>query len=68
MLLLANQLVYFAGDVSFYVRHDLLNLQAFPSISDVFYLTHYPLLVGALWLLVRGHRGETVPHFSTGSS
>ena len=52
-LLLANQLVYLAGDVTFYVRHDLLNLQAFPSISDVFYLLHYPLLVAALWLFVR---------------
>jgi diguanylate cyclase (GGDEF)-like protein/PAS domain S-box-containing protein len=52
-LLLASQVVYFAGDVSFYVRHNLMNLQAFPSISDVFYLMHYPLLVAALWLFIR---------------
>jgi two-component system cell cycle response regulator len=53
VLLLANQLVYFAADVSFYVRHDLLHLQAFPSMSDFFYLTHYPLLVAGLWMLIR---------------
>src|SRR5579859_6204333 len=53
VLLLANQVVYFAADVSFYVRHDLLHLQAFPSISDFLYLTHYPLLVAGLWLLIR---------------
>jgi len=53
VLLLANQVVYFAADVSFYVRHDLLNLVAFPSISDFLYLSHYPLLVAGLWLLIR---------------
>ncbi len=53
VLLLANQLLYFAGDVSFYVRHDLLQLQAFPSISDFLYLTHYPLLVAGLCLFIR---------------
>ena len=52
-LLLASLLVYFAGDVSFYARHNLMHLQAFPSISDVFYLGHYPLLVAALWLFIR---------------
>jgi diguanylate cyclase (GGDEF)-like protein/PAS domain S-box-containing protein len=53
VLLLANQFVYFAADVSFYVRHDLLHLQAFPSISDFLYLTHYPLLVAGLCLFIR---------------
>jgi diguanylate cyclase (GGDEF)-like protein/PAS domain S-box-containing protein len=53
VLLLANQVVYFAADVSFYVRHELLHLDSFPSISDFLYLTHYPLLVVGLWLLVR---------------
>ncbi|MEP7115648.1 MAG: diguanylate cyclase, partial [Ilumatobacteraceae bacterium] len=53
LLLLANQTVYFAADASFYVRHNLLHLEAFPSISDFLYLTHYPLLVAGLWLLVR---------------
>jgi two-component system, cell cycle response regulator len=53
VLLLASQLVYFAADVSFYVRHNLLHLAAFPSISDFLYLAHYPLLVAGLWLLIR---------------
>jgi diguanylate cyclase (GGDEF)-like protein/PAS domain S-box-containing protein len=53
VLLLANQVVYFAADVSFYVRHDLLHLQAFPSISDFLYLTHYPLLVAGLCVFIR---------------
>ncbi|MDP9225082.1 MAG: diguanylate cyclase, partial [Actinomycetota bacterium] len=53
VLLLANQLVYLAADVSFYVRHDLLHLESFPSVSDYLYLTHYPLLVAGLWLFIR---------------
>jgi diguanylate cyclase (GGDEF)-like protein/PAS domain S-box-containing protein len=53
VLLLMSQLVYFAADASFYVRHNLLHLEAFPSISDFLYLSHYPLLVAGLLLLIR---------------
>ena len=57
-LLLASQLVYFSADVTFYVRQDLLGLTAYPSVSDVLYLLHYPLLVAGLWLLVRRTPGR----------
>jgi diguanylate cyclase (GGDEF)-like protein/PAS domain S-box-containing protein len=52
-LLLASQLIYFSADVTFYVRRDLLGLTAYPSVSDVLYLLHYPLLAVGLWLLIR---------------
>ena len=51
--LLASQLVYFSADVTFYVRRDLLGLTSYPSVSDVLYLLHYPLLTAGLWLLIR---------------
>lgn len=67
VLLLANQLLYFAGDVSFYVRHDLLQLQEFPSISDFLYLTHYRCwLPGCACSFAGGRPGGIVPPCSTG--
>ena len=53
LLLLVSQAVYVTGDIAFYVRNDLLKLTAFPSVSDVFYLLHYPALVICLVMLVR---------------
>jgi two-component system, cell cycle response regulator len=47
------QVVYFSADTTFYARHDLLGLDAFPSIADVLYFAHYPLLMAALFLLIR---------------
>ncbi|HTX63109.1 MAG TPA: diguanylate cyclase [Acidimicrobiales bacterium] len=53
ILVLANQAIYAAGDVTYYVRHDLLHLTAYPSISDALYLAHYPPLVVAIVVFVR---------------
>ena len=52
-LLALGQLVYAAADTTFYVSHDLLGHTGFPAPSDALYLAHYPLLVWALFLLVR---------------
>ena len=65
--MLANQLVYFAADISFHVRHDLLHLDAFPSVSDFLYFTLYPLLVAAVFLFVR-LRTSGRDHLTTGCS
>ena len=52
-LLTAGQLIYLAGDLTFYTLHDLLRSSAFPSPADVLYLSHYPLLILGLVLLAR---------------
>ena len=52
-LLATAQLVDLAADVTFYTRHDLLGLRAFPSVADALYALHYPLLIAGLVLLVR---------------
>jgi diguanylate cyclase (GGDEF)-like protein len=53
--LAASQLIYFSGDTTFYVRHDLLGLEDFPSIADPLYFLHYLPLLIALLLLIRRH-------------
>jgi len=50
---LAGQMIYFVADCTFYVRHDLLGLTAYPSISDFLYLARYPFIVIALVLFIR---------------
>jgi diguanylate cyclase (GGDEF)-like protein len=52
-LVLLSQAVYATGDVNFYIRNDLLKLTQYPSISDVFYLLHYPVLIVALVIFIR---------------
>jgi diguanylate cyclase (GGDEF)-like protein len=53
VLLGLSQVVYAIADTTFYVRHYLLGLTDYPSLSDPFYLGHYPLVVLALLLLIR---------------
>jgi len=52
-LVLLSQATYAAGDVTFYVRNDLLRFTQYPSVSDVFYLLHYPVLIVALIIFIR---------------
>ena len=52
-LVLLNQAVYASGDVVFYVRNDLLKITQYPSVSDVLYLLHYPILMVALVIFIR---------------
>ena len=54
LLLALGQATYVVADVTFYVSHDVLGTRQFPGPSDVVYLAHYPLVVVALVLLVRG--------------
>lgn len=53
LLIGASQVVYAAADASFYIAHYLLDSAAYPSLADLFYLGHYPLLVAGLVLLIR---------------
>jgi signal transduction histidine kinase len=52
-LLTAGQLIYLAGDLTFYTLHDLLRSSAFPTAADVLYLSHYPLMISGMVLLAR---------------
>jgi two-component system cell cycle response regulator len=52
-LFAAAQLVYFAGDVTFYTYHQVLGDARFPAPADGLYLGHYPLIVAGLVLLLR---------------
>ena len=59
--LVGSQLIYFAADTTFYVRHDLLGFEQFPSIADGLYFLHYlPLLVALLLLVRRRSPGRDV--------
>jgi len=53
LLLGIGQAVYATADTCFYVLHDLLGNDSFPSIADPLYLAHYPLVVAGLVLLIR---------------
>jgi diguanylate cyclase (GGDEF)-like protein len=53
LLLGLGQAIYAAADTSFYVTHYLLLDQSFPALADLFYLSHYPMVVAGLVLLIR---------------
>jgi diguanylate cyclase (GGDEF)-like protein len=53
LLLGLAQIVYAAADTTFYVLHYLVADTAYPGPADLLYLSHYPLVVLGLTLLVR---------------
>ncbi|OLB81878.1 MAG: diguanylate cyclase [Actinobacteria bacterium 13_2_20CM_2_71_6] len=53
LLLGLSQLVYAGADAAFYVAHYVLHSEAFPAPADALYLSHYPLVVIGLTLLIR---------------
>src|SRR5262249_21925437 len=53
LLLGLAQVVYAVADTTFYVLHYLLDNLEYPGLSDLFYLSHYPLVVAGLTLLIR---------------
>ena len=53
LLFAASQLVYFAADVTFYTYHHVLHDASFPAPADAMYLSHYPLMIAGLLLLLR---------------
>ena len=56
-LMVAGQSSWVVADTSFNWQQDVLHTEAFPTISDAFYLLGYPLLTAGLLLLVR-NRGK----------
>ncbi|UJW30857.1 diguanylate cyclase [Saccharothrix sp. AJ9571] len=62
VLLGLSQVVYAAADANFYVTHFILGKTSFPAPADVLYLSHYPLVVAGLVLLIRRRTtGRDVP-------
>lgn len=53
LLLAAGQAVYTAAGATYYVIHYLQDAVGSPSVTDLLYLGHYPLVVGGLVLLIR---------------
>jgi diguanylate cyclase len=49
----AGQLLWIIADATFVWQQDVLGIDAFPTVSDVFYLLGYPVLTAGLVLLVR---------------
>ncbi|MGN6302645.1 MAG: putative bifunctional diguanylate cyclase/phosphodiesterase [Angustibacter sp.] len=56
-LMVAGQTSWVIADTTFNWQQDVLHTDAFPTISDAFYLLGYPLLTAGLVLLVR-NRGK----------
>ncbi|HUB69753.1 MAG TPA: diguanylate cyclase [Acidimicrobiales bacterium] len=52
-LVAVNEIVYAAADLTYYIRHDLLGLDQFPSVSELLYLLHYPFLIAAALIFIR---------------
>ncbi|AXB43102.1 diguanylate cyclase [Amycolatopsis albispora] len=62
VLLGLSQVIYAAADANFYVTHFILADTSFPAVADVLYLSHYPLVVAGLVLLIRRRNaGRDVP-------
>lgn len=53
LLLGLSQVVYAAADTVFYLAHYVFGSTAYPSLADLLYLAHYPLIVVCLTLLIR---------------
>jgi two-component system cell cycle response regulator len=53
ILLALSQIVYASADATFYITHYVFKNTDFPSAADPLYLSHYPLVVVGLALLIR---------------
>lgn len=53
LLLGFGEVIYAAADASFYFTHYVAGDTSYPALADVFYLSHYPLVVAGLVLLIR---------------
>ena len=51
--LIAAQVVYLLADLTFYTMHFLVRSAAYPTVADLLYLSHYPIVVFGVLLLVR---------------
>jgi diguanylate cyclase (GGDEF)-like protein len=62
LVVAAGQLCWVLADTTLYYQYDVMHVDAYPSISDAFYLLGYPLLTGGLLLLIRARgRGRDLP-------
>lgn len=46
---------FLTADVIYYVLHDIVKIEAFPTLADPFYLAMYPLVITGLVILIRAH-------------
>ncbi len=53
LLLGFAEVIYAAADTSFYMTHYIVGDHSYPALADVFYLSHYPLVVAGLAMLIR---------------
>jgi len=53
MVLGFSQIVYAVADICFYTSHNIFGDTDFPALADPLYLSHYPLVVVGLILLIR---------------
>ncbi|MFE2752756.1 diguanylate cyclase [Actinosynnema sp. NPDC059335] len=58
IVLAVSQLVAALADTTFYASHYVLRETSYPSVADIFYLGHYPLVVVGLLMLIRQRRAE----------
>jgi diguanylate cyclase (GGDEF)-like protein len=57
-LMAAGQVLWVIADTSFNWQQDVMHVDAFPTVSDLFYLLGYPTFAVGLLLVVRGRRQE----------
>ncbi|SDM83187.1 diguanylate cyclase [Allokutzneria albata] len=53
LLLGLSQVVYASADATFYISHYIFGKTGFPGYADPIYISHYPLVVAGLLLLIR---------------
>ena len=62
LVVAAGQLCWVLADSTLYYQYDVLHIDAYPSISDAFYLLGYPLLALGMLLLIRAKKqGRDLP-------
>jgi signal transduction histidine kinase len=57
--LIAAQVIYLAADLTFYTLHFLVRSEAYPTVADLLYLAHYPLVILGVLLLSRSRARGT---------
>ncbi len=62
LVVAAGQLCWVLADTTLYWQYDVMHVDAYPSISDAFYLVGYPVLAAGMMLLIRARRqGRDLP-------
>jgi diguanylate cyclase (GGDEF)-like protein len=58
LYMIVGQLIWTTGDILDSWNHDVVHSDAFPALSDVFYLAAYPVFAVGLAYLIRGRRAR----------